>query len=140
MSKKEENKCSTKYCRNRIKKSNARHKKCHKCRMRVWRANNPGKAAYHNKRSHATRKGLEFTLTLSEFFSVWVPGHVIDRIDATEGYHIWNVQPLTKFENDSKGATVDKENWKIKRNGYSTSSAAESRPSRIRPKAADEPF
>lgn len=102
--KEKKKKCKTKFCRGKTHGTNVH---CSKCSMRIWRAKYPGHAAYLRKKWNAQVKGIPFTLTLDEFQAVWVPGHVIDRKNALEGYHNWNIQALTSFQNNSK-ATADK--------------------------------
>lgn len=106
MSKPKPRKCSVKYCRN------PRHQQrtiCAKCAMRKWRKDNPVTEIINTIRGRAKRKKIECTITLAEFKAFclhngYTPGvHHIDRIDPTEGYHIWNIQVLGGGENIAKG-------------------------------------
>lgn len=76
--------------------------------MREWRVRYPDRAAYSKKKWHARQKGIEFTITFSEFLAVWKQGGVIDRINSLRGYHVDNIQALSSYENSVKGATIDK--------------------------------
>lgn len=99
-------KCSVKYCRN------PRHQQrlvCAKHAMREWRKRNPVTEILNTIRARARRKKIECSLTLAEFkeFCIsngYTPGvHHIDREEATEGYHIWNIRVLGGAENIAKG-------------------------------------
>jgi hypothetical protein len=85
--------------------------------MRIWRKKYPVHAAYLRKKWNAQVKGIPFTLTLDEFQAVWIPGHVIDRVDALEGYHKWNIQALTDADNGSKASFDKAAHIEAKRNG-----------------------
>jgi len=104
-------KCATKYYRG---KTHGANKQCSKCSMRVWREKYPIHAAYRRKQWNAKVKGIAFTLTLEEFAAVWIPGYVIDRKNALEGYHNWNIRALSIEANNHKANTTDKKNhaWK----------------------------
>ncbi len=99
-------KCSVKYCRN------PRHQQrtiCAKHAMQEWRRNNPVTEILNTIRGRAKRKKIECTITLVEFKAFcathnYQPGvHHIDREDATEGYHLWNIRVLGGAENIAKG-------------------------------------
>lgn len=98
------NKCKTWGCKN----NPGKRKKCSKCRMRDWRAKYPDKAAYHRKKTNARRRGIPFNLTFEDFMLVYVKGYVLDRDDATRGYELGNVLPMSIEANAIKGATLDK--------------------------------
>lgn len=104
------NKCSTKYCRNKI--SNGR-KRCAKCRLREWRKKFPIKAAFHRKKANAKRRGIPFLLSYEDFVLVYVPGLTLDRNDARRGYELGNVLPMSVHDNCSKGVTIDKQRWQM---------------------------
>lgn len=60
--------------------------------------------------ARAKRSKVDFTLTKEEFFEfcrntgyLTKQGIHIDRKDATEGYHLWNIQALGGRENIIKG-------------------------------------
>lgn len=87
---------------------------CHK--MRIWRAENPLRAAFSNLRTNARKRGVVFALTLAEFEGFCErTGYLeragreqrsdlqIDRIDHTQGYTLGNLQVLTLTENAAKG-------------------------------------
>lgn len=78
--------------------------------MRKWRANNPKKSVFYTIKDRAKERKIDFTLTLAEFLQfcddtgyLSVKGMHVDRIDATEGYHLWNIQALIGSENIAKG-------------------------------------
>lgn len=98
--------CSIKYCRN------PRHQQrtiCAKHVMQEWRRNNPVTEILNTIRGRARRKKIECTITLAEFkvfcaeHNYQPRMHHIDRIEAIEGYHIWNIQVLGGGENIAKG-------------------------------------
>jgi hypothetical protein len=112
--------CATKFCRNPSPRAYSSDSKagrtCSKCKMRLWRANNPVQAAYANLKNNASRRGISFKLTLEQF-AEWVAGTdylqnrgrtaeslTVDRIDAERGYELGNLQILTNFENGLKGS------------------------------------
>lgn len=99
-------KCSIKYCRN------LRHQGrviCAKHVMQEWRRNNPVTEILNTIRARARRKKIECSITLVEFkefclLNNYQPRvHHIDRIEATDGYHIHNIQVLGGAENIAKG-------------------------------------
>lgn len=113
-----EEKCVTKWCRNRrAQKSNGYLlKHCWKCRSRAFKLRRPWTYVLNMIRHSARKRKLAFTLTVDSF-KAWCiqtgylekrgnkPGDLtIDRIDWNEGYHIWNLQVLTHEENSEQGA------------------------------------
>lgn len=105
-----QNKCATKYCKN---KKPIRRKKCAKCRIREWRKKYPLRAAYHRKKTNAKRRGIPFLLTYEDFILVYIPGLTLDRDNARNGYELSNVSPMSLHDNCSKGATIDKQRWQM---------------------------
>src|SRR5687767_14456392 len=95
------NKCKTKYCKN--KKAHGRSI-CNKCKTRNWRLKNPDLAAFHRKKHNAKRRGITFELTFEDFMLVYVKGYVLDRDDATRGYELGNVLPISIHANAVKSA------------------------------------
>ena len=99
---------------------------CYKCKSRLYRKNNPIKAAYYSLKGHAKAKNKEFSLTFDEFkqfankvklfdgYGITKNSYHIDRIDEEEGYHIWNIQKLTNTENVKKYKEYDRETKKAK--------------------------
>lgn len=83
--------------------------------MRLWRFNNPHRAAYGNLRDSARKRKINFAITFDEF--VELVKHTcymdqkgrerycyhIDRIDVTRGYEWGNLQIITCSENVIKG-------------------------------------
>lgn len=105
-------KCKTPRCRN----DRAKHKTvCHTCNSRIFRENNPVKAAFFNLRQNAKRRGHVFTITFEDFKKFcrktkYMAGKgrtkdsfSIDRINPAKGYEPGNLQLLTVSENSSKG-------------------------------------
>lgn len=93
---------------------------CHKHSMKVWRENNPEKAAYANLKANANFRGKEFDLSFEDFLSFLKqnPNYLknkgrtvrklhIDRIDSTKGYTLDNIRAITSRENCRK-ARLDK--------------------------------
>ena len=88
---------------------------CSKHVHRRRKIKDPCKYTYHVLKSNARRRGKEFKLTLREFRMFCQetkylenkgrrPGdYTIDRIDASKGYEITNIQVITLYENSSKG-------------------------------------
>ena len=112
MANKNKDKCSTKYCR-RIK---APHRTiCYCCIKRKQKKDHPIEYTYYVLKNNAKRRGKIFDLTLADFVSFCKNNNYIekkgvtkkklhiDRIDATKGYSIDNIQVLTCSENSSKG-------------------------------------
>lgn len=111
-------KCITAWCRNiRARKTNGYYlKRCWKCLSRRFKEAHPWTYSLNIIRLSAKRRKLPFTLTV-ESFKAWCEqtGYLqrkgnkpesmtVDRIDWNEGYHIWNIQPLTHKENSEQGA------------------------------------
>lgn len=104
------NHCLTPYCINLTK-----HKYCEKCKKKAYRQKYPMRAAYQNKKNNAHRDGIEFSLTLAEFEMFCYQtkllmgrgrsknSYTIDRIWNWQGYHLGNIQVLTRSKNSSKG-------------------------------------
>lgn len=102
--------CETKRCRRTPKKGD----KCETCKTREWRAANPMKAAFKNKRSNAKAKGHEFSISFAYFKQFCIETNYIagagrtatsfhiDRIIETIGYVEGNLQVLTNVENVKK--------------------------------------
>lgn len=102
-------KCQTKYCRRE-----AKGKFCSTCRSRKCRERDPYRYAFNNIRNRAKQRGLAFTITFEEFkrFCIrtkYIAGKgraaesfTIDRIYNNVGYHIDNIQVLTKSQNIRK--------------------------------------
>lgn len=98
--------CAVKFCRN------PRHQRrtvCAKHAMQQWRRDNPVTNILNTIRSRAKRENIPFSLTLIEFKAFchtngYQPGKDhIDREEATEGYHLWNLCVLSSTENIAKG-------------------------------------
>jgi len=106
--------CCVRYCRNPRRPKN---RLCSKHIMERWRAANPIKSGYHTLKDHATRRRLEFSITLEEYtLLVTETGYVdgkgneahclhLDRVDACKGYSLDNLQVLTCSENSAKSNT-----------------------------------
>lgn len=105
-------KCATKYCRGVRQK---RSRFCCSCEYQHKVEKNPVRVSYQNLKSHATARGIEFSLTLDEFTQWYreedfikgkgstAKSYTVDRIRSEFGYHIWNIQKLTRRDNSSKG-------------------------------------
>lgn len=116
---KKRTRCKSPYCRNH---SHGRQF-CSTCRNRKFRAADPIRAAYNNLKSSATRRGLEFTITLDYFrrfcykykfvknMGRTAHSYSVDRIDNTKGYIPGNIQALTIAQNSSKGTKVLSYDW-----------------------------
>lgn len=105
--------CIVRFCRGKCGKSNGRF--CRRCRDRRYKALRPHAYALNKLRSNARQRGKEFTITHEEWVD-WCSKHgfldkagkgagdlTVDRRDHTQGYHIWNIQPLTNSANATKG-------------------------------------
>lgn len=113
-----EEKCVTKYCRNRrAKKKNGYFlKMCWKCRARWLKKHHPATYVLNMIRHSARKRKLPFTITLPVFKDFCAktgylehrgskPGDMtLDRIDWNEGYHIWNLQVISHAENSEQGS------------------------------------
>ena len=106
-------KCRTKYCRHKVTPAN-KSPYCSKCKMRKWKLQNPLKYHFLALRNNSKRRGIECLLTFEQYRD-WaiLTGYdkgrgtkayslTIDRIDATKGYTIDNIRPLTKSENSKR--------------------------------------
>ena len=94
---------------------------CYKCYSRTWRTNNPAAYLWHNLKKSAKKRGIMFTITKVEFIAFISKTEyaekrgrlsddlTIDRVDGRVGYHMSNVQILTKSENSSKYHDKEKE-------------------------------
>lgn len=112
-------KCATEFCRN--KADGQRY--CEKCAKAKWRSDNPLKAAFHNLKTNAKRRGKEFSLTLADFEAFcfetnYISGKgksktslTIDRIDNTRGYHLDNLRVITNEENARKHTKILVFDW-----------------------------
>lgn len=113
-------KCETRYCRNRkARKSNGYLlRKCWKCRSHLLRERHPATYVMNALRQRARKRRIPWTITLEEF-KKWCArtgylkkrGHgkglaTIDRVNANEGYHIWNIQIMEFLQNCTKGHFV----------------------------------
>lgn len=93
---------------------------CYKCRSKAWRTKNPAAYLWHNLKKSAKKRGIMFTITQTQFVEFISKTEyaekrgrlsdslTIDRRDGRVGYHLSNIQILTKSENSSK--YHDKEN------------------------------
>jgi hypothetical protein len=102
-------KCATKFCR---RLTEAKH--CSTCRSRKARQADQIKYAFITLRNNAKRRGIPFTLTLEDFKTFCVKtkyiagkgrssmSYTIDRIYNNIGYHVDNIQVLTKGDNVRK--------------------------------------
>lgn len=125
-----EEKCVTKYCRNRraLKYTYYRSasgtvikyehflKHCWKCRARWLKKHHPVTYVLNMIRHSARKRKLPFTLTIEEFAGFCKrtqylerrgnkPGCLtLDRIDMNEGYHLWNLQVMDFEDNSDQGA------------------------------------
>lgn len=93
--------------------------KCHKCRSRSWRKNNPYRAAYVRQKGHAKARGIEFRISfrhwkcfaekseLIENSGLTADALTVDRRDNLKGYVIGNLQVMTRRANSEKRARHD---------------------------------
>jgi len=112
-----EEKCVTKFCRNRkaLKSDGYFLEHCWKCRSRQAKTKNPVSYVLNMLRHSAKKRKLPFTLTIESFAEFCKetgylekrgnkPGSMtIDRRDWNEGYHIWNMQVMTHADNSAQG-------------------------------------
>lgn len=98
--------CTVRFCRNpRHQRRTIRAKHI----MREWRATRPLSELLNTIRNRAKKKNISFSLTLTEFTEFCTTNghdprrHHIDRINPTQGYHVWNIQVLGCSENIAKG-------------------------------------
>ena len=115
-------KCLWRGCRRDCVKyaSGRRENICYRHKHERARRLNPIGYMFCNLRQNAKRRGKAFDLTLEEFRafvigSGYIEEHgrtakalTIDRIDATQGYHIWNIQAITNSSNVRKQFGADK--------------------------------
>lgn len=125
-----EEKCATKWCRNRKAAKITRYKSasgkiivyegflkvCWKCHAKKLRDTRPWTYVLNMLRHSARKRKLPFTLTIAEFRQFCAEtGYLekrgnkpdsltIDRKDHNEGYHLWNIQVMTHAENSEQGA------------------------------------
>ena len=110
--------CAVKNCSNRCK-----GKMCSTCRTRKSRLKDPERYAFNNLKNRAKQRGLIFTITLEQF-RVWCvkveyigfkgrssESYTVDRIHNDLGYHIDNIQVMTKQDNIRKYFSYD---WRTK--------------------------
>jgi hypothetical protein len=101
--------CAAKFCRNE-----AAGVLCNTCRSRKSRLSDPVRYAWWNLRNRAKQRSIAFTITLEQFRAFCVKtqfiagkgrsadSYTIDRIYNNVGYHIDNIQVLTKSQNVKK--------------------------------------
>lgn len=94
---------------------------CSKHNHRYQKYKNPYKYTFHQKRSRAKERGIEWNLTLDEFIEFCnETGYMdtkgktktsasIDRIDPNKGYEIGNIQILSLSDNTKKMHEDNKE-------------------------------
>jgi len=125
-----EEKCETKWCRNRKAEKTTTYKAadgtiivykgflnhCWKCHSRMLKERRPWTYVLNMLRHSARKRKLPFSLTIAEFKAFCLktgylerrgnkPGDLtIDRIDCNDGYHIGNIRVLTHAENSDQGA------------------------------------
>jgi hypothetical protein len=127
------NYCASRACGNKPLDGRAL---CGKCRTKKYRRNNPISSRLSALKQNAKRRGIDISLTLAEFTQFCEEtGYVsmleagvditIDRKDDQYGYHLWNLQILTRAENTKKEHRA-----RAKRKGWS----------KPLEKAADDPF
>lgn len=112
--------CPVKFCRrpsraDRAGRKPSAHRLCGRHSKAAWRLNHPTEHAFSNARHHARQRGIVWLITLDEFrLFVEGQGYVdgkgsfklclhLDRIDATKGYEVGNLQVLTCTANVTKG-------------------------------------
>jgi hypothetical protein len=106
--------CSVAFCKNKCK-----GKICSTCRCRKSRIEDPVRYAFNNLRNRAKQRGLLFTITLEQFRG-WCSkvkyigfagrsseSYTIDRKHNDLGYHIDNIQVMTKGKNITKYFSYD---------------------------------
>jgi hypothetical protein len=132
LAKSKEEKCVTRWCRNRkAAKVTVYRKKdgtivrydnflnhCWKCRARMFKERRPLTYVLNMIRNRARQRGIPFTITLPEFEKfcqetnyLELRGHFagglsIDRKDHDKGYHIWNIQVMEFEQNCTNGHVV----------------------------------
>lgn len=99
-------KCRVKFCRRPHSKKSPL---CSRCKMRIWRANNPEHALLAWVKDRAVRDHREFDITLDWFRAFLLENHYdrtlhhIDRISVARGYVKDNLQVLFSSDNIAKG-------------------------------------
>jgi nitrate reductase beta subunit len=109
-------KCQAPKCRNKV----AGLHLCNTCRSKKWREENPVKYAFYNLRNRAKQRGVLFTITFEDFKKWchrvdWIGmekgrgsnARSIDRRHNDIGYHLDNIQVLTKRDNVIKYFSYD---------------------------------
>lgn len=116
------NRCLTPYCKNKVKGKYP----CSTCRSRKSREANPVRYAYHNLKSSAAKRDLPFTISLEQFkdwcIKVDYIGHkgraaasyTCDRRYNDIGYHVDNIQVMTKRNNVKKYFSYDYRNKAVR--------------------------
>lgn len=112
--------CNSLYCRHTIP---SKERKCSKCKMRLWRLNNPAKAYLAWIKVSAKKRNLEFNLTiddilklpniddyLSQFVSDPKSLHM-DRINPRLGYTPGNIRIIDPSANMSKAIDDKWDRW-----------------------------
>jgi hypothetical protein len=107
--------CAVAYCTNRTDRSHL----CSTCRSRKARLSDPVRYAFNNLRNRARQRRIVFTITLEQFRQ-WchkvqyigfkgrsAESYTIDRKHNDIGYHIDNIQVMTKSENVKKYFSYD---------------------------------
>lgn len=103
--------CTAYRCKN---KHTPKDRFCAKHRHRYNKFINPIKYTYHQKRSRARERGIEWNLTIEEFRDFVIETNYmqnkgkkagsasIDRIDPRKGYEVGNLQILSLSDNSKK--------------------------------------
>lgn len=93
---------------------------CNTCRDRLWRARHPEHHIWKNLRVSARRRGITFSLTLTEFKAFCQESDfaarcgkepsalTVDRIDPAQGYSAGNIRPLSHQENSLLGMELSR--------------------------------
>jgi hypothetical protein len=159
-----EEKCVSKWCRNRRAAKITRYKSpsgkiivyngflrhCWKCKSRQMLERHPVTYVLNMLRNRAKQRGVPFTITLSDFKNwclatnyISLRGRkpnsaTIDRVNHDEGYHIWNIQIKSFMENCTNGHTVpDRE---CKQNESADYDLNSPEPEYVSPVNDNEPF
>lgn len=106
--------CAVKHCTNKCS-----GKMCGSCRSRKSRISDPVRYAYNNLKNRANQRSVLFTITLEQFRE-WCckvkyigfagrssESYTIDRKYNDVGYHIDNIQVMTKSNNIKKYFSYD---------------------------------
>ena len=111
-------KCPVRYCHKHSRSGSGdkpEHRLCSRHRQELNRRMDISLYRYHDLKNSARKRGIPFNLTLDEYRGIvsqqlyithaGVEKHQlhIDRIDATKGYEVGNIQILTCSENVAKG-------------------------------------